>query len=332
LNGSLTPSDVTVRSRTVVWWLCVEGHTTEKMVGAFSSLRQQGFAGCSICSSNTIVAGLNDLATLNPELAAQWHPTKNKGLRPTEVSAHSGKTVWWVCSEGHETELSVANKSSGRPCGYCNGQRLLVGRNDLETLYPQLSLEWHPTLNSPLRPCDVFAKGDRRVWWVCPNGHEYQLNVVRRAYGDGCTECSQAGTSRIEQEFFDAFAKVLPLASHDVRVDVAWRKRKFCRIDFTGEVAGQPVAIEFDGGFHHARPESFARDQDKTKALLDAGWFVVRIRDGALPDLPMSHGRLFQARYARGGRGIIRPKQIALTVDTVMAELNRRLLPAATAA
>ena len=41
----------------------------------------------------------------------------------------------------------------------------------------------------------------------------------------------------------------------------------------------------------------------------------------------MSHDRLFQAHYDRGGRGFIRPKQIALNVDTVMAELHRRLTP-----
>lgn len=34
------------------------------------------------------------LATVNPKLAAEWHPTKNGDLSPDQVTAGSGKKVW----------------------------------------------------------------------------------------------------------------------------------------------------------------------------------------------------------------------------------------------
>ena len=37
----------------------------------------------------------NSLAKVNPELAKEWHPTKNYPLTPEDVPINSGKMVWW---------------------------------------------------------------------------------------------------------------------------------------------------------------------------------------------------------------------------------------------
>lgn len=39
--------------------------------------------------------GINDLQTMHPHTAAQWHTYKNGRLTPKEVFAYSGKKVWW---------------------------------------------------------------------------------------------------------------------------------------------------------------------------------------------------------------------------------------------
>ena len=36
----------------------------------------------------------------NPELAKEWHPTKNGSLEPTDLTLGSNKKVWWVCAKG----------------------------------------------------------------------------------------------------------------------------------------------------------------------------------------------------------------------------------------
>ena len=40
--------------------------------------------------------GVNDLATLYPELAKEWHPTKNGVLTPNNIACGSNKKVWWL--------------------------------------------------------------------------------------------------------------------------------------------------------------------------------------------------------------------------------------------
>ena len=46
------------------------------------------------------------LAEVNPELAKEWHQTKNGELKPNDFTYGSGTKVWWKCDEGldHEWE------------------------------------------------------------------------------------------------------------------------------------------------------------------------------------------------------------------------------------
>ena len=55
----------------------------------------------SICESRKLLEGFNDLATITPKLASEWHPTKNGDLKPNQVFPYSNRKVWWTCEHGH---------------------------------------------------------------------------------------------------------------------------------------------------------------------------------------------------------------------------------------
>lgn len=76
-NGPLTPDQVVCGSTRRVWWQCGSGH-----VWAASVKSRAAGAGCPYCTGRRISPGENDLATLYPALARQWHPTKNGGADP----------------------------------------------------------------------------------------------------------------------------------------------------------------------------------------------------------------------------------------------------------
>jgi len=48
------------------------------------------------------------LAELNPELAKQWHPTKNEPLLPEHFTLGSHKKVWWQNHLGHEWQAQIS--------------------------------------------------------------------------------------------------------------------------------------------------------------------------------------------------------------------------------
>jgi hypothetical protein len=108
-------------------------------------------AGCPLCarSGSTAVSVTNSLASLYPDAATEWHPTKNEGLKPEDVRAGSGKKVWWKCDKGpdHEWEAAVNSRArSGYRCPICSGRKVSVS-NSLAFLDPALASDWHPTKN-----------------------------------------------------------------------------------------------------------------------------------------------------------------------------------------
>ena len=182
-NGALTPETVSYGSKKKVWWRCGKGHEWQAEVTS----RTSNHTGCPFCRGVMAWPGETDFATLWPELAAQWHPTRNGALTPSEVLPGSHRKVWWRCEKGHEWQAEVKTRVNGCGCPVCANRKLAEGENDLATLRPELAAQWHPTRNGSLTPEDLTAGTRRKVWWRCDKGHEWQASVLSRtSLGNGC--------------------------------------------------------------------------------------------------------------------------------------------------
>ena len=189
MNGDLTPYDVSPNSSRKVWWKCPKGEDHEW--DAVINDRSKG-AGCAVCSNYKVVSS-NCLSTLNPELAKEWHPTKNGELTPKNVHPGAAKKVWWKCPKGedHEWEAMIYSRSGGKGCPICSGLKV-VKSTCLATLNPELAEQWHPTKNKNITPNDVGPGAKKKVWWKCPEGddHEWKAAVYQRVNGLGCPICA----------------------------------------------------------------------------------------------------------------------------------------------
>lgn len=138
-----------------------------------------------------------------PELAADWHPTKNGSLKPSDITYASTKIVWWQCKNGHEWKSPVfsrANRSlrgniSPYKCPYCSHRKPTPEYN-LQILFPELAEQWHPTLNGDLKPSDVLPKGRNIIYWQCSKSpeHVWKTSIDNRFNKNGsitsCPFCS----------------------------------------------------------------------------------------------------------------------------------------------
>ncbi len=151
-------------------------------------MTRRSVAGCPADRGRVTVAGFNDLQTVNPLLAQQWHPTKNDSLKPTDVTAGTNKSVWWQCPDGHEWQAAVRNRNRfDSSCPAERGLMIVVGFNDLQAVNPSLAQQWHPTKNDSLKPTDVTAGANKSVWWICELGHEWKATVsIRNRTGSRC--------------------------------------------------------------------------------------------------------------------------------------------------
>src|ERR1019366_1768490 len=129
------------------------------------------------------ITSKNCLATTHPALAKQWHPTEND-LTPKEVGAWAIIKAWWICSKNEDhvwdaTPMHRAKRNQG--CPYCAGLRI-NHTNCLATTHPLVAAEWHPTKNGELNPNNVVAGSTKKVWWLCPNGHERPATILDRTF------------------------------------------------------------------------------------------------------------------------------------------------------
>lgn len=186
-NGSLTPQQVLPGSHHLVWWVCEKGHEWRAQIKS----RVSG-CGCPVCANRKVHSEENSFAARFPQLAAQWHPTRNLPLSPDTIAPGTNRKVWWICEKGHEWQATVSSRTSGgRGCPVCSGKKVIAGENDLASRFPDIAAQWHPTKNGKLTPQQVAPSANRKVWWRCKRGHDYQAVVgARTINGSGCPYCA----------------------------------------------------------------------------------------------------------------------------------------------
>lgn len=191
-NGELTPENITRGSGKSIWWLCdkYDSHEWTASPLARSSMGQ----GCPFCSGRRVLSGFNDLATVNPILTLEWHPTLNTEFSPGTIAPSSNKSVYWLCpvGEDHIWKATVNSRKAGNGCPYCGNRKVLAGFNDLasNSQYENVVKQWHPAKNKELTPDQVSVSSSLKVWWLGECGHEWPAPVANRTLkGSGCSEC-----------------------------------------------------------------------------------------------------------------------------------------------
>lgn len=117
-NADINLESLTYGTNKMVWWKCKEGHEFPTRVSDRTKYR----IGCSYCTGYKPTKD-NNLGVLFPDIAKQWHPTKNKDLTPHDVTSKSGKKVWWQCEKGHDYQISIFKKTRGYQCPTCKKEK-----------------------------------------------------------------------------------------------------------------------------------------------------------------------------------------------------------------
>ena len=137
-----------------------------------------------------LIQGVNDLLSQAPEIAAEL---TDASIDASMIAVKSNRKFSFTCPKGHDYMSTPAKRMEGKGCPYCSHHRVLVGYNDLQSQYPEIAAQWHPTRNGDLKPCDVMPASNRKVWWLDEHDHEWLMPVSARTRKDkpqGCPYCS----------------------------------------------------------------------------------------------------------------------------------------------
>ncbi|MBR3864711.1 MAG: hypothetical protein IKJ19_06350 [Clostridia bacterium] len=265
----LDPKTFTCGSEKKVWWKCGKGHEWQAIIYS----RNNG-NGCPYCSGNKILIGYNDLLTINPKLSSEWNYEKNGDLKPEDFTVGSNKKVWWKCKKGHEWQATIAHRNNGSSCPFCAGQKVIKGYNDLETLNPTLAKEWNHEKNGELKPEDFMPNSNKKVWWKCDKGHEWQATIGSRSRGNGCPGCSSERSTS-----FPEYAVLFYLKKNGLKAIHRYKERGY-ELDIY--IPSRNIAIEYDGYFWHKNTTK--KDLAKNLKCKNGEIKLYRIREG-LPSL-----------------------------------------------
>ena len=196
-NDNLLPIDISQASGTEVWWKCKEkGHVWKEAVGKVTRREKQRKTFCIQCKEES-----KSLIIKSPEIAKEWHPTKNNNYRfngiimtPSNTSAGYSKKVWWKCDKGfdHEWEATVKNRYKDSKCPVCSGNKI-TRSNSLAFTNPKIAKEWHPTKNGQLSPRMISEKSGKAFWWKCKKkGHVWKERIDKLSKRKNtCPKCKE---------------------------------------------------------------------------------------------------------------------------------------------
>lgn len=187
LNAGFSPELVSPGSNLRFWWRCSKDKSHIWNTSAIK--RSSAGTGCPLCALDKFKPGVNDLATVRPDLAAEWSIDRNTE-NPSEIYISSRAEFYWEGDCGHTWKQRLNNRIRGFGCTVCTGKEVVVGVNDLPSLFPEVAQYFHPTRND--RPPESYVSGtSEKVWWFCDYGHEYESAISNKTrHSTGCPVCS----------------------------------------------------------------------------------------------------------------------------------------------
>ena len=179
-NNPDSPSDYLRTSARTALWSCPTCH------GEYEARicdRTVDDDSCPYCRQKKVLAGFNDLASVDSELASEWslaNPDK-----PSEYLRTSPHKALWACPTCHgEYEACVCDRFvNDCICPYCNEKKVLPGFNSFAVKHPDEMEEWDELANYLLAdPNEILSSYNQKLWWNCPQGHKYDMSPKQKLY------------------------------------------------------------------------------------------------------------------------------------------------------
>ena len=273
-KNAVPPNDILFTSHKSFWWKCRFGHQFQQTIQQRISVSNK----CPICFNRRgrgAKLDKNILGDCYPDLLKDWDYEKNI-FSPYEISFNSKRKVWWKCPKNHSYQMSVQKRAvRGFGCPVCSNHQILKGYNDLATIRPDLVDEWHSKKNGSLTPYSIGAGSNRKVWWICSKGHEWEARICDRAISNNnCPVCSiRRCTSFPEQAiyfyclsiFSDTQNRYKKIFSNGMELDVF--------------IPCLSLGIEFDGRVYHKSDSQHLRELKKYEICKENHIKLIRIKE-----------------------------------------------------
>lgn len=203
-NCGFGPEDFSYGSKVNAWWQCEtdKAHIWRAQMGT----RCVRLCNCPFCFGKYFgvkVPPERSLAVCQPDIAKEWHPSRNEGVTPRDVLANSKKSVWWRCrvDPKHTWQTSAYRRVRDRSgCLVCYKQQWL----DL-LKYPEVLSLFDHKKNLGLKPYNLSTALE--YWWRCSKGPDHSWKAAFRKTKFNCPFCTNRKLS-VTNSLLTLFPKV----------------------------------------------------------------------------------------------------------------------------
>jgi very-short-patch-repair endonuclease len=108
----------------------------------------------------------NSINITHPQVAQQWHPTKNGDMKPEFFTKGTHKKFWWICDNGHEWESMLNSRCSkgNHGCPYCSGVKISKEKSFGMKYNLDIIQKFWDYDNNKISPYEVGIHSDVKVW------------------------------------------------------------------------------------------------------------------------------------------------------------------------
>ena len=244
-NGGLGPREIGSGSGKMIWWKC-SADSTHPDWRAPPARRTGAGAGCNVCGTersakkqSTPDPGESFLEKY-PEIAKEWHPTKNGDLTPSDIRGSNSTKVWWKCSVDSEHEWITTPHNRTNPllmtgCARCSGnyspnteEWIALSKKKFGNKFDYSETEYTRTDENITLVCNVH--GEIKIW----AGRHLRSPT-------GCTQCSNEQTGmnqrRSQESVIAAF-----IEQHGNRYD-------YSKVEYKGDKHNVLIICRVHGEF-----------------------------------------------------------------------------------
>ena len=283
----ILPTEISKGSGKKVWWTCSKGH--DYLMSIVNKTTRKN--NCPVCSNRIVLKGYNDLKSQYPEIVKEWNYEKNGKLLPDNILCGSNKKVWWICKKcNYEWEATIVSRTiAGNGCRNCAintvGNKIkskkLEKYGDITKTHPQLAKEWNYEKNGNLKPEDFHFGSTEKIWWKCPNGHEYEQIIYERTKENyNCPICATESHSSFPEQTIFFYCKKY-LSKYNVNNRYMFKERNEADI----YIKELNLAIEYDGAYYHNNKKTQGKEEKKNIFFFKNNIKLIRIKENVNEDI-----------------------------------------------
>lgn len=279
LNEEFTPDQFKPHTSRWAWFIDQSGHVWQDTITNRSTISSRGRGGCcpDLCARRLG----KTFADVHPEVAAEWHPTKNGDLLPKDFMPSDYKWIWWLCAKcGYEWNCKLASRSAGTGCVSCYRTRRYnepILEESLEFIKPAVAALWHPTKNDGMLPTQFRPESTSEAWFQDKDGCEWS-RAIRHSYWNSEDYCPSKPTINNQRSFAETFILTMIEQLSDLKVVQGYSiQNPGNRLVPDGTIASIKLCVEFDGSYWHR--DKIDSDEKKSERIIAEGYRILRIRD-----------------------------------------------------